>query len=82
MDRHGEDAGRHELRAGHVVSRPAGEPRLARVPAAATTGMTLLAYGHRDPADICFYPRSQKLNVRGAGVIFRVETLDYWDGEL
>ena len=36
----------------------------------------------RDPRDICFYPRSQKLSVRGLGVMLRVERVDYWEGEL
>ena len=44
--------------------------------------MTMLVHGHRFRNDICFYPRSQKLNVRGVGVIFKVERADYWDGEL
>jgi uncharacterized cupin superfamily protein len=45
-------------------------------------GMTLLAYGTRDPNDMCFYPRSRKLYIRGLGLITRVgEQLDYLDGE-
>lgn len=46
-----------------------------------TYGLTYLAYGMRDPADVCFYPRSNKVAFRGIGVIARVESLDYWDGE-
>ena len=41
----------------------------------------LLAYGTRDPADACWYPDSRKISWRGLGVIYRVEPLDYWDGE-
>jgi hypothetical protein len=41
----------------------------------------MLAYGTRDPNDIAYYPRSNKVNLRGVGVIFRPERLDYWDGE-
>jgi hypothetical protein len=41
----------------------------------------MLAYGERDPRDVCWYPRSQKLYVRGVRAMFRVERLDYWDGE-
>ena len=81
MERDGGDAGRHELRAGHVVSCPAAS-RVSHAFRGGEGGMTLLAYGHRHRNDICFYPRSQKLNVRGVGVMFRVEKLDYWDGEL
>jgi len=46
---------------------------------AGDAGLTYLVYGTRVPGDICFYPRSQKLNIDG--VRFRIEQLDYWDGE-
>jgi hypothetical protein len=41
----------------------------------------MLAYGTRDPSDICWYPDSRKIYFRGVGVIGRIEQLDYWDGE-
>ena len=44
-------------------------------------GLTLLSYGTRDSSDIAYYPRSDKVNFRGIGLIARLETLDYWDGE-
>ncbi len=68
------------VRAGSVVSRPAA----TRVPhhfRAGEHGLTYLAYGTREPADICYYPRSNKINFGGVGVIARLERLDYWDGE-
>ncbi len=40
-----------------------------------------MAYGTRDPNDICYYPRSAKVSLRGVGVIGRIEQLDYHDGE-
>jgi uncharacterized cupin superfamily protein len=43
--------------------------------------LDVLAYGMRDPADICFYPRSNKIAIRGLGLVARLERLDYWDGE-
>jgi hypothetical protein len=43
--------------------------------------MTLIAWGSREPNDICWYPRSQKIYWRGVGVIGRIEQLDYWEGE-
>jgi uncharacterized cupin superfamily protein len=43
--------------------------------------LTLLTYGTREPNDICFYPRSNKIGFWGVGVVARVESLDYWDGE-
>jgi uncharacterized cupin superfamily protein len=69
-----------EVRRGHVVSRPPGTG-VAHTFRAADDGLTYLAYGTRDPGDLCYYPRSNKVSFRGLGVIARVEPLDYWDGE-
>lgn len=69
------------VRAGSVVARPAGT-RIAHSFLAADEGLALLAYGTRDPADVAYYPRSRKLYFRGAGVMTRVDPLDYWDGEV
>ena len=44
-------------------------------------GMIYLAYGTREPNDICYYPRSNKIFFRGLGVIARLELLEYSDGE-
>jgi uncharacterized cupin superfamily protein len=68
------------VRAGHVVSRPPGT-RLAHAFRAGDDGLTLLAYGTRDPRDVAYQARSRKLYLRGLGVIVRAEPLDYWDGE-
>lgn len=65
---------------GHTVARPPGTG-VAHAFRAGDDGLTLLAYGTRDPGDICFYPRSGKVSLRGLGVIARLEVLDYWDGE-
>lgn len=43
--------------------------------------MTFLAYGTREPNDVCYYPRSNKIYWRGLGVIARLEHLSYDDGE-
>jgi uncharacterized cupin superfamily protein len=69
-----------EVRAGHVVSCPAGTG-VAHAFRAGPNGLRHLAYGTREPGDVCFYPRSNKLAFRGLGVIGRLEQLDYWDGE-
>jgi uncharacterized cupin superfamily protein len=69
-----------ELRAGHVVSRPAGT-RVSHSFRAGPEGVTMLVYGTREPNDICWYPRSKKIFLRGIGVIGRIEQLDYFDGE-
>ena len=65
---------------GHVISRPpsTGVSHMFR---AGDGGLTYLAYGTRDPADVCYYPRSNKIAFRGVGLIARLEQLDYWDGE-
>jgi len=72
--------GRHPVRAGHVVSRPAGT-RIAHQFIAGSAGMTILAYSNIDSSDIAFYPDSNKVKLRGLGVTMRVEPVDYWDGE-
>jgi len=68
------------VRAGHVISRPAATG-VAHQLRAGPDGLVFLAYGTREPNDICWYPRSRKISWRGVGVIARVEPLDYWDGE-
>jgi uncharacterized cupin superfamily protein len=68
------------VRAGHVVARPAGT-RVAHAFRGGETDLTLLLYGTREPNDIAYYPRSNKVYFRGIGLMTRVERLDYWDGE-
>lgn len=76
----GDEPSEHPLRAGSVVARPAGT-RVAHSFRSGDDPLVYLAYGTRDPRDIAYYPRSNKLFFRGVGVIGRVERLDYWDGE-
>lgn len=65
---------------GHVVARPAGTGVAHAFRAG--TELTFLAYGTREPGDICFYPRSNKIAFWGVDVIARVERIaDYWEGE-
>jgi uncharacterized cupin superfamily protein len=78
--RHGGELETFPLEAGNTVARPAGTHR-AHGFRAGSGGLTLLAYGTRDPNDIAYYPRSGKVNIRGIGLIGRIEQLDYWDGE-
>jgi uncharacterized cupin superfamily protein len=70
----------HAVRAGSVISRPPGT-RIAHSFRAGPDGLTYLAYGTREPNDIAYYPRSNKLFFRGVGLIARLESLDYDDGE-
>jgi uncharacterized cupin superfamily protein len=70
----------HELRPGHVVARPPAT-RTAHSIVGGPEGITYLAYGTREPNDICYYPRSSKIYFRGVGLMTRLEHLDYDDGE-
>ena len=70
----------HPVRRGSVVSRPAGT-RISHCFRAGDTGLTFLAYGTREPGDVIYYPRSNKIFFRGLGVIARLEQLDWFDGE-
>jgi uncharacterized cupin superfamily protein len=70
----------HPVRAGHVVSRPAGT-RVSHAFRGGDQGLTMLAYGQRRPNDIIYYPRSNKINFRGVGLIARLDHLRYEDGE-
>jgi uncharacterized cupin superfamily protein len=70
----------HALRPGHIVARPPGTG-VSHHFIAGDDGCTMLVYGTRKPNDLCFYPRSNKINFRGLGVIARVEPLEYFDGE-
>jgi len=74
------DAQELPVRAGHVVSRPAGTG-VSHVFLAGPSGLTFLAYGTRERGDVCYYPRSRKVRLSGVGVYLRAEALDYWDGE-
>ena len=68
------------LRAGHVVARPPAT-RVSHSFRAGPAGLTMLIYGTRKPNDMIWYPRSNKIAWRGLGVIGRIESLDYDDGE-
>jgi uncharacterized cupin superfamily protein len=70
----------HELRPGHVVCRPAGT-RISHFFRGGDDGAVMLVYGTKDPNDIAYYPHSNKINFRGVGLIARLESLEYADGE-
>jgi uncharacterized cupin superfamily protein len=72
----GEDE--HPVRAGSLVSRPAGTG-VAHSFRAGAGGMTMLMYSDLDPRDMSFYPRSGKLMIRGLGLTIRPERVGYWD---
>ncbi len=78
--RYGGEIETFALTAGSTVARPAGTHRAHGI-RAGRHGLVALAYGTRIANDTSFYPRSGKVNLRGLGVIGRIEQLDYWEGE-
>jgi uncharacterized cupin superfamily protein len=76
----GREREEHPIRTGHVISRPASTG-ISHYFRAGEEGMTFLAYGTREPNDVCYYPRSNKIYWRGLGLIARLEHLSYDDGE-
>jgi uncharacterized cupin superfamily protein len=60
----------HPLRAGQVLSRhPA--TGVAHALRAGEHGLTYLAYGTREPGDMCFYPQTGRVSLRGLGIALR-----------
>ena len=72
------DDARLPIRPGSVLVRPPGS-RVAHSLLAGEHGLTYLTYGTRVPSDICFYPRSGKVNI--GRMTFRLSPTDYWEGE-
>jgi uncharacterized cupin superfamily protein len=70
----------HPVRAGSVVARPPGTG-VAHAFRAGEGGLTLLAFGTREPHDIAYYPRSGKVALRGLNARFNIAQVEYWDGE-
>ena len=58
----------HPIRAGDVISRPAGTG-IGHNLAAGDEGLTYLAYGTRRPDDVCYYPRTNQVYFRGLGLL-------------
>ncbi|HEV3069982.1 MAG TPA: cupin domain-containing protein [Solirubrobacteraceae bacterium] len=71
-----QSAEEHPLRAGDVISRPAGTG-VAHALRAGSEGLTYLAYGTRDPSDMCFYPQSGRVSLRGLGIALHSPEIDY-----
>jgi uncharacterized cupin superfamily protein len=66
----------HTLRRGDVVSRPAGTG-IAHAVRPNSEGLTYLAYGTCEPNDMCFYPQSGRVSLRGLGIALRSPEIDY-----
>jgi uncharacterized cupin superfamily protein len=64
------------LRVGDVVSRVPGTG-VAHALRPGERGITYLAYGTREPADMCFYPRSGRVSLRGLGIALRAPEIEH-----
>jgi uncharacterized cupin superfamily protein len=67
------------LRAGDVIARPAGTG-VAHALRAGADGLTYLAYGTREPSDMCFYPQSGRVSLRGLGIALRSPEIEHLPG--
>ncbi len=75
----GRGAERPEERAvavGDVVSRPPGTG-VAHALCPGPDGITYLAYGTRETGDMCFYPQSGRVSLRGLGIALRSPEIEH-----
>jgi uncharacterized cupin superfamily protein len=64
------------VRAGSVVGRPPGTG-VAHGFRASEQGMALLMFSDKHPGDMCFYPDSGKVALRGLGITFQPEIVPW-----
>ena len=64
---------------GDVIARPAGSG-IAHALRPGPEGLTYLAYGTREPNDMCFYPQSGRVALRGLGIALRSPEIDVLPG--
>jgi uncharacterized cupin superfamily protein len=69
----------HELGAGDVVSRPPGSG-VAHALRPGASGTTYLAYGTREAGDMCFYPQTGRVSLRGLGIALSSPEIEYLPG--
>jgi uncharacterized cupin superfamily protein len=69
----------HSLVPGDVVSRPAATG-VAHALRPGPGGISYLAFGTREPGDMCFYPQSGRVSLRGLGIALRSPEIDYLPG--
>ncbi len=75
-ERGAESPDEHPLSRGDVISRPAGTG-VAHALRPGTEGITYLAYGTREHADMCFYPQSGRVSLRGLGIALRSPEIEH-----
>jgi uncharacterized cupin superfamily protein len=66
----------HQLARGDVISRPPATG-VAHALRAGPEGLTYLAYGTREPGDMCFYPQSGRVSLRGLGIALRSPEIEH-----
>lgn len=66
----------HALSAGDVIACPAGTG-VAHALRAGEQGLTYVAYGTREPGDMCFYSDSGRVSLRGLGIALSSPDIDY-----
>jgi len=71
----------YALRAGHVVSCPAGTGVAHQVANTGDTDLVYLAMGNYEPREVCTYPDSGKVMVRSLMTVGRLDKTAYMDGE-
>lgn len=64
------------LRSGDVVSRPAGTG-VAHTLRPGEAGITYLAFGMREPGDMCFYPQLGRVALRDLGIALRSPEIEH-----
>jgi uncharacterized cupin superfamily protein len=64
---------------GEAIARPAGTG-VAHALRAGADGLTYLAYGTREPSDMCFYPQSGRVSLRGLGIALRSPEIEALPG--
>lgn len=74
----GRDEEEEPVRAGSIVSRPAGSG-VAHAFRAGDRGMSILMYSDKHSDDMCFYPRTGKVAIRGLGIVVKPELTTFWD---
>jgi uncharacterized cupin superfamily protein len=71
-----EEPQEHAVQPGDVVSRPAGTG-VAHSLRPGAEGVTYLAYGTRESNDMCFYPQTRRVSLRGLGIALVAPTIEH-----
>ncbi len=70
-----------EIRAGDCISCPAGTKIAHQIANPHDEDLIYLAIGAFDPHEVCVYPDSDKVSVRGVKMLGHVEPKQYFDDE-